>query len=106
MHPTKTEKADDIVARHLGGMISPPVCDEGGREERLKMMGAWEDHVFTIHGKGWKEAAADVSLLGLGWFSVTGAGDAKIRVRAPEGAGVRLREESLMPFDVWRHTGR
>ncbi|GMH92922.1 hypothetical protein TL16_g12489 [Triparma laevis f. inornata] len=81
VHPCKTEKAEELLEKHFGGMLSPPVCEEGNRGERLNELreGGWEDHVFRIDGKGWKEAAADVTLLGLGWFSITGSGEAKVR---------------------------
>ena len=41
----------------------------------------------------------DVVLAGLGWVAVTGHGEVKIRVLAPEGVGV-MQREPLMPFEA------
>jgi hypothetical protein len=35
---------------------------------------------FTIVGDGWKRAGPDVVLSGLGWVSITGAGECLIKV--------------------------
>ena len=39
VHPCKTSKADELLDRHFGKMLSPPVCEEEEREERRKIMG-------------------------------------------------------------------
>mmetsp|Transcript_32094 Transcript_32094/g.32362 ORF Transcript_32094/g.32362 Transcript_32094/m.32362 type:complete len:91 (+) Transcript_32094:1173-1445(+) len=67
-----------------------------------------ESHTVTIDGAGWKEAAADITLRGLGWVAVTGSGMAKVKITVPKGIGVSVRPP-LMPYDVWdvaaRYTG-
>lgn len=84
-----------------GGLLTPPLQK---REENFE----WDYHDVEIEGAGWKEAAADVTLCGLGWVAVTGAGVARIRITVPKGIGVSVRPP-LMPFDVWevasRYTG-
>lgn len=55
---------------------------------------------MEFEGAGWKEAAADISLCGLGWVAVTGAGTAQVKINVPRGIGVSVRPP-LMPYDVW-----
>eukprot|EP00956_Cyclotella_meneghiniana_P016241 scaffold25564_cov75-Cyclotella_meneghiniana.AAC.1 len=86
LHPTDSEKADEFTAKHAE-------------------IGEFEYHEIDIEGNGWKEAAADITLRGLGWVSVTGAGIAKVRIGVPKGIGVSVRPP-LMPFDVWEATAK
>jgi len=102
LHPTDSSRADDFVERHVGGILTPPFLPT---KERLQKLGEFDDHVIDIEGTGWKEAAADISLTGLGWVSVTGAGTATVRVSVPKGIGVSLRPP-LMPYDVWETTAK
>jgi hypothetical protein len=46
-----------------------------------------------------RRACMDVVLAGLGWVAVTGHGEVKIRVLAPDGVGV-MQREPLMPFEA------
>ncbi|GMI30196.1 hypothetical protein TeGR_g11583 [Tetraparma gracilis] len=112
LHMTKTAKADEVLRKHLGTMLTPPIVEvaEGeDREEkvrqRLEQLGDMVDHPYEIEGKGWKESAADITLRGLGWVSIVGAGTASINVRVPKGVGVDVRPP-LMPFDHWQYTGK
>ncbi len=105
LHPTSSTKADEFIQNHAGGMLTPPF--EPG-EQRMAELGEFESHVIEIEGTGWKEAAADLTLTGLGWVAVTGAGTVKVQVSVPKGIGVAVRPP-LMPFDMWevaaRYTG-
>ena len=100
LHPTDTSRADEVLRKHLGGMITPPFD-----VDRLDQLGEMEEHVINVEGVGWKEAAADISLTGLGWVTVTGAGDATVKVSVPKGVGVSLRPP-LMPYDIWETTAK
>ena len=102
MHPTDASKADDFVRKHVGELLVPPLSPG---PERLEQLGMFEDHVITVEGTGWKEAAADIALTGLGWVAVTGAGSATIKVSVPSSVGISLRPP-LMPFDIWDSTAR
>jgi len=82
--------------------LTPPLGDGA---KRMAEIGEFETHDIDIDGFGWKEAAADITLRGLGWISVTGAGTAKIRVTIPKGIGISVRPP-LMPFDVWEATAK
>jgi hypothetical protein len=98
LHPTDSARADEFIQNHIGGMLTPPLT-----LERYKELGEFEQHEIVVEGMGWKEAAADIALTGLGWVAVTGAGQALVRVSVPKGIGVSLRPP-LMPFDVWETT--
>lgn len=102
LHPTDSSRADEFVAKHVGEMILPPLPP--GRE-RLEEIGEFEEHVVDIEGVGWKEAAADISLMGLGWVAVTGSGKATVKVSVPRGIGVSVRPP-LMPFDIMESTAK
>lgn len=97
LHPTSSERADDFIKKHAGGMLTPPL--EPG-PERMSELGKFDSHVLDIDGVGWKEAAADITLTGVGWVAVTGAGTVKVKLSVPKGIGVSVRPP-LMPFDVW-----
>lgn len=97
LHPTDQARADEFVAKHAGGMLTPPL--EPG-EERMKQIGEFETHVVEITGESWKEAAADITLTGLGWVAVTGPGTCQVEIKVPKGIGVQVRPP-LMPYDMW-----
>lgn len=102
LHPTDVTKADDFVANHAGEMLTPPLAPG---PERMEQIGEFESHTVDIQGAGWKEAAADITLRGLGWVAVTGAGKAQVKISVPKGVGVSVRPP-LMPFDVWEATAK
>lgn len=97
LHPTDSSRADGFIAKHAGEILTPPFHPG---PERMADLGPFESHVLDIEGAGWKEAAADITLTGLGWVSVTGAGNAKVKVTVPKGIGFTVRPP-LMPFDIW-----
>lgn len=97
LHPTSVDKVDEFVAKHTGEMLTPPLPPGPAR---MAQIGEFETHVVEIEGQGWKEAAADITLTGLGWVAVTGAGPALVEVRVPKGIGVQVRPP-LMPYDMW-----
>ena len=102
LHPTSSDKADEFIQKHAGEMLTPPL-DPG--PERMEQIGEFEYHDVEIEGTGWKEAGADISLRGIGWVAVTGAGAAKVRIGVPKGIGFSVRPP-LMPFDVWEATAK
>ena len=102
LHPTDSSKAEEFIAKHAGTMLTPPL--EPG-SERVEQIGEFESHTIDIDGAGWKEAADDITLRGLGWVAVTGAGTATVKVSVPKDIGVSVRPP-LMPFDVWEATAK
>ncbi len=97
LHPTDSSRADDFRQNHVGDMLTPPLAPGA---KRLQEIGDFESHVVSIDGVGWREAAADISLSGLGWVAVTGAGSVKVKISVPKGIGLSIRPP-LMPFDIW-----
>jgi hypothetical protein len=97
LHPTDSARADDFIKNHAGGMLTPPLKPT---EERMAQLAELDTHIIDIEGAGWKEAAADISLTGLGWVAVTGAGSVKVKISVPKGIGISVRPP-LMPFDMW-----
>jgi len=102
LHLTDSAKADEFTAKHAGKLLTPPL--EPG-PERIEEIGEFEYHDIDIRGDGWKQAAADITLRGLGWVAVTGAGTAHVRIGVPKGIGITVRPP-LMPFDVWEATAK
>lgn len=100
LHPTDSDRAEDFVAKHAGGILTPPLDPS-----RMEEIGEFETHDLEIDGCGWKEASADITLRGLGWVSVTGSGTVKVRVSVPKGIGLSVRPP-LMPFDIWESTAK
>jgi hypothetical protein len=97
LHLTDSSKVDEFIEKHVGEMLSPPLSPG---IDRMKQLGEWDSHDLEINGNGWKEAAADISIRGLGWIAVTGAGNARIRVSVPKNIGISVRPP-LMPYDIW-----
>lgn len=97
LHPTDSSRADDFIANHAGGLLTPPL---GPGPERMAEMGEFDSHIIDIDGAGWKEAAADIALSGIGWVAVTGAGNVQVKISVPKGIGISIRPP-LMPFDIW-----
>lgn len=102
LHMTDSTRADEFTADHVGKMLTPPL--EPG-PERMEEIGEFEYHEIEIQGAGWKQAGADITLRGLGWVAVTGAGVARVRIGVPKGIGITVRPP-LMPFDVWEATAK
>jgi len=97
LHPTASDRADNFAAKHAGTLLTPPLAPG---PQRMEELGEFDSHTIEIDGAGWKEAAADISLTGLGWIAVTGAGRAKVRISVPKGIGISVRPP-LMPYDIW-----
>jgi len=97
LHPTDSSRADEFTSKHAGKILTPPL--EPG-PKRMAEIGEFDSHTLEIDGAGWREAAADISLTGLGWIAVTGAGRAKLKISVPKGIGISVRPP-LMPFDIW-----
>lgn len=99
LHPTAAKNADAaFTAKHAGGLLSPPFD-----ADRVAELGAFDTHVVDIEGRGFIEAAADVTLAGLGWLVVYGSGRCSLKISALPGVAVATREP-LLPFEDLRRT--
>ncbi|WP_043933950.1 ribosome biogenesis GTPase YqeH [Bacillus sp. EB01] len=80
IHRTKTENADELYEKHLGGMLTPPDPDE---VNLLPELGKQE---YII-----KEAKTDIVFSGLGWVTINDPG-AKVVAYVPKGVQTLLRK--------------
>lgn len=83
IHRTKTEKADDLYANHLGEMLTPP------RKEQLETFPPLVKHEFSI-----KEEKMDIVISGLGWITVNESG-ARVVTHVPKGVHVFIRKSLI-----------
>ncbi|XP_005924099.1 nitric oxide-associated protein 1 [Haplochromis burtoni] len=99
VHITSLEKADSIYEKHGGHvLLGVPV----GGSERMKEFPALVPQEFSLEGRGYLEAAADIKLSSAGWVAVTAVeGDQLLlRVHGPQAAGFGLRTPSLLPHVI------
>ncbi|XP_013856129.1 nitric oxide-associated protein 1 [Austrofundulus limnaeus] len=99
IHITSLERADNIYQKHAGhALLGVP----SGGEERMKQFPVLDPQDFTLEGRGYPEATADITLSSAGWVAVTAVkGDqVQLRVHGPAAAGFRLRTPPLLPHIV------
>ncbi len=94
LHPTSIARKDHLLENHIGDIISPPMT-----KARMAELGPFEAKDFEYSGNSWKQSSTDIVIAGLGWVSITGPGNAKIRVNVPQGTSVRTRKP-LLPFEA------
>lgn len=83
IHRTKLENADDLYAKHLGELLSPPMPEEVATFPELVR------HEFVIH-----EPKMDVVISGLGWITINEPG-AKIAIHVPKGVSASIRKSLI-----------
>lgn len=99
LHPTDSAKADEVLAKHVGTLITPP-----SSPQRLAELGVPTRHLIQVAGGGdWKTASTDIVIAGLGWVSVTGPGECTVAVTVPEGVSVVTRP-ALLPNEASHST--
>lgn len=80
IHRTKLEKADDLYAKHKGGLLSPP--NQG-------TLNTWPD--LTAEAYKIKDGKTDIVFPGLGWVSMVD-GHLTVQAHTPEGIPATLRK--------------
>ncbi len=80
IHRTKLENADELYAKHLGELLSPPRADELERFQEIART--------TFHYNGKKKI--DLVISGLGWVTISGE-STDIAVYVPKGIRVEKR---------------
>mmetsp|Transcript_5390 Transcript_5390/g.19714 ORF Transcript_5390/g.19714 Transcript_5390/m.19714 type:complete len:110 (+) Transcript_5390:1597-1926(+) len=88
----KTEKADGVLSKHLGGKLQPPRDDP----KSVTALGRPKSHTVTVIGSSWRESTRDIALAGIGWAAIGAKGGARFRVSAPRGVGITERR-ALIP---------
>ncbi|KAL6203984.1 hypothetical protein ACLB2K_021254 [Fragaria x ananassa] len=91
LHMGKTENASEMVEKHFGHQLQPPIG-----ENRVKELGQWVRKEFHISGNSWDSSSVDIAAAGLGWFAVGLKGEAVLSVWTYDGIDVVLRN-SLLP---------
>lgn len=79
IHRTKLANADELYAKHLGEMLSPPSAAS------LETLPPLVRHEFSI-----KQAKTDIVISGLGWITIQHE-NVQIAVHAPKGVNVMIR---------------
>ncbi|WP_019120018.1 ribosome biogenesis GTPase YqeH [Brevibacillus massiliensis] len=82
IHRTKLEKADELLAKHHGGLLAPPAG------EAVKLLPPFTRHTLKIESAG----PVDVVISGLGWVTLQGKRKATLEVHVPKGVGVAVRK--------------
>lgn len=78
VHRTKLSNADELYAKHLGELLSPPSPDE------IKLLPKLIKHSFRVDEK------TDIVISGLGWVTIDN--DSIVDVYVPKGIGVHSRK--------------
>jgi len=91
IHPTRADNVDNFVSKHAGTLLTPPFDPQ-----RFQDLRPFQDHRFRIRGIGFNHASVDIVISGLGWVSLTGSGLCDLKVSAPKGVSVFVRDP-LMP---------
>ncbi|KAI1888325.1 hypothetical protein AGOR_G00183850 [Albula goreensis] len=97
VHITSLDKADAIYQKHAGRtLLGVPT----GGEERMKGFPPLIAQDMELRGQGYPQATADIKLSSAGWVAVTGHHDNRLllKVHAPEGVGIHLRDPPLLPY--------
>uniref|UniRef100_UPI0037E742F1 nitric oxide-associated protein 1-like n=1 Tax=Semicossyphus pulcher TaxID=241346 RepID=UPI0037E742F1 len=99
VHVTSLQKVDSVYEKHAGGvLLGVPL----GGSERMKTFPALVPQEVRLEGRGYLEAAADITLSSAGWVAVTAAAGEQLslRVHGPEAAGFGVRTPPLLPHVV------
>ena len=113
LHPTASDKVDEFLTKHVGSLVFPPISNERlqqlGTLSRsltftclltyLLAKGPFQSHVIDVKGEGWRKSSIDIVIAGLGWVSITGSGECRVKVTVPSGTSVSTRE-ALLPYEV------
>ncbi|XP_038885390.1 GTP-binding protein BRASSINAZOLE INSENSITIVE PALE GREEN 2, chloroplastic [Benincasa hispida] len=91
LHLGKIENADEIWKKHAGTRLQPPIGID-----RASEIGKWEEREVKISGTSWVVNSIDISIAGLGWFSLGLKGEASLTLWIYDGMEVTLREPLVL----------
>jgi hypothetical protein len=106
-HWGRAEGADELLQRHLGGALRPPLLpaaaaagglggESAARALRASQLGPFVPRTVTFTGDSWAASSVDLAVAGAGWVAVACAGEAQLRVWTYAGVAVTLRD-ALLP---------
>ena len=117
-HFCKTERADAVADKGVGRTLTPPTslpaaAPDGSAANAATTLvtaspalGPLAPRDVRIVGTGWKASSVDVAVAGLGWVGVGVGGPARLRVWAPPGVGVTVREALIPDYaPAWERPG-
>ncbi|KAJ6700069.1 GENETIC INTERACTOR OF PROHIBITINS 3 MITOCHONDRIAL [Salix purpurea] len=91
LHMGKMENADEFWKNHIGVRLQPPTG-----EDRASELGKWEEREIRVSGASWDANSIDISVAGLGWFSVGLKGEATLTLWTYDGIEITLREPLVL----------
>lgn len=91
LHLGKIENADEIWKKHAGIRLQPPIG-----VDRASEIGKWEEREVKISGTSWVVNSIDISIAGLGWFSLGLKGEATLTLWIYNGMEITLREPLVL----------
>ncbi|XP_023006838.1 GTP-binding protein BRASSINAZOLE INSENSITIVE PALE GREEN 2, chloroplastic [Cucurbita maxima] len=91
LHLGKIENADEIWKKHAGVRLQPPIG-----VDRASEIGKWEEREIKVSGSSWDVNSIDISIAGLGWFSLGLKGEATLTLWIDNGIEVSLREPLVL----------
>ncbi|KAM3235181.1 GTP-binding protein BRASSINAZOLE INSENSITIVE PALE GREEN 2, chloroplastic [Capsicum annuum] len=91
LHLGKTENADELMNKHAGVRLQPPISIE-----RVSELGEWQKREVKARGTSWDVKSMDVAVAGLGWFSLGLKGEADLALWTYDGIQITLREPLVL----------
>ncbi|CAN0907906.1 GTP-binding protein BRASSINAZOLE INSENSITIVE PALE GREEN 2, chloroplastic [Linum grandiflorum] len=91
LHMGKLETADEFYNNHVGVRLQPPVG-----KERVDELGEWVAREIKVTGSSWDVNSIDISIAGLGWFSVGLKGEATLTLRTYDSVEITLRDPLVL----------
>lgn len=91
LHMGKIENANEIWNNHVGVRLQPPIGNDRAAE-----LGTWKEREVKVSGSSWDVNCMDVSIAGLGWFSLGIQGEATMKLWTNDGIEITLREPLVL----------
>uniref|UniRef100_A0A0D9WPY9 Uncharacterized protein n=1 Tax=Leersia perrieri TaxID=77586 RepID=A0A0D9WPY9_9ORYZ len=91
LHLGKTENAEELRDKHFGVRLQPPLGPE-----RVAELGHWTERHIDLSGVSWDVNSMDITISGLGWYSLGLKGNATVAVWTFDGIDVTQREAMIL----------
>lgn len=91
LHMGKIDSAGELRNNHFGIRLQPPIG-----LHRTTELGKWEGREFKVNGSSWEVNSVDLSVSGLGWFSLGLKCEATVVLWTFEGIEVTKREPLVL----------
>eukprot|EP00347_Sterkiella_histriomuscorum_P020009 403339447 len=93
IHKTPILRAPDVFQKQAGNLLRPSYSAD---PDKVKFI----QHEIGLNCDNFKEANFDISIEGLGWFSIQGRGFCNLMLHIPPEVKYHIRNSPLMPFEV------